>query len=444
MVTRIDRTEDSLLFEEKEFQLLFENAPIGMDIVSLDTKLLQVNKAFCDIIGYSEEELLGRSVMEFTHPDDVAPNVALDQQLLDGESTSLEMRKRYLHKNGDIIHVLLKVSLGRSEKGQPSYFIGQVVDLTEIKKAELDQETHGLILDNMIEGVNVADDDGFIIFTNRAFDAMFGYEAGELIGQHVSLLNALTEAENQRLIENIIGIMRKEGIWIGEFDNRRKNGQLFTTSARISSLVIDGHKFWISVQEDITQIKQTEAEIKRRLQAEETLASISTRLVQETDFDRAVEDALEQIGKFLPAERAELMRLQPGDYSIQRNYVWRAENARPSAICPIFRPGFSTNCWPMKRFLLRMWPNYQLRQASQRRSLIGVSCSRLSCFRCARKANLLEPLAVVISRRHDREWGNIWQLLKRLPVSLPVSYIVNSSWNPSKSGWQNGLGNSSP
>jgi PAS domain S-box-containing protein len=339
MVTQIERIQDEARLDEEDFQLLFESAPIGMGILSLDTRFLRVNKAFCDIVGYTESELLGRSVMDITHPDDVDTNMALDQQLLDSGSASFEMRKRYVHKSGRTVPVILKVTLGRRTNGQPSYFIGQVIDLTEIKQAELDQETHGQVLDNMIEGVNVADENGVITFTNRAFDTMFGYKPGELKGQHVSVLNALSAEENQRLVENIIDIMRDEGIWIGEFHNRKKNGEIFTTSARITTLKIDGRKLWISVQEDITQKKKTEVEISRRLQAEETLASISAHLVQVTDFDQAVEGALEQIGKFLPAERAALMRFQSGEYTIQQNYEWHTKDAPP---LPYNAPNFPT------------------------------------------------------------------------------------------------------
>ena len=113
MVTEFERIQDESWFDEQDFQLLFESAPIGMGILSLDTKFLRVNKAFCDIVGYSKSELLGRSVMEITHPEDVETNMVLDQQLLEGERASFELRKRYVHKSGRTVPVILKVTLGR-------------------------------------------------------------------------------------------------------------------------------------------------------------------------------------------------------------------------------------------------------------------------------------------------------------------------------------------
>lgn len=134
-ISECTRSEAAWCASEERFRLIFENAPIGMGFLTLDARLLQVNQAFCDTVGYTPEELVGRSIMEITHPDDIAPNVALDQQVLNGEISHFQMEKRYFHKGGCIMHVLLQVSLLRDAEGGPSYFIGQVVDITQPKQA---------------------------------------------------------------------------------------------------------------------------------------------------------------------------------------------------------------------------------------------------------------------------------------------------------------------
>lgn len=137
-----------------------------------------------------------------------------------------------------------------------------VFDITERKRAEEVLKTQALVLESMAEGVNVSDENGIIFFTNPAFENMFGYERGELIGKHISILNAYSPEENTRIFGEIVEKLQTQGAWFGEFSNCRKDGVLFTTSARISTLEIGGNKYWVCVQEDITERKRAEAMIQ--------------------------------------------------------------------------------------------------------------------------------------------------------------------------------------
>ncbi len=92
---------------------------------------------------------------------------------------------------------------------------------------------------------------------------MFGYERGELINQHVSVLNADVPEENARLLGYVTAQLQKTGSWRGEFNNIRKDGTLFTTSARISSLEVSGKTFLVSVQEDITEHRQAAEALRK-------------------------------------------------------------------------------------------------------------------------------------------------------------------------------------
>lgn len=129
----------------------------------------------------------------------------------------------------------------------------------------------------MTEGVNVADTTGVIVFTNPAFDTMFGYTKGELIGKHISVLNDYAPNENHRIVEEIISHLNDKGFWAGEIHNRKKNGTPFTCQARVSALEMSSKIFWISVQEDITERKQVEAERRKldeQLQQTQKLESL--------------------------------------------------------------------------------------------------------------------------------------------------------------------------
>ena len=108
----------------------------GVALVALDGRWLRVNRSLCDIVGYSEPELLASDFQTITHPDDLEADLSYVRQLIAGEIRNYHMTKRYLHKQGHIVWILLSVSLMRNEAGEPLYFISQIQDITERKQAE--------------------------------------------------------------------------------------------------------------------------------------------------------------------------------------------------------------------------------------------------------------------------------------------------------------------
>jgi PAS domain S-box-containing protein len=125
-------------------------------------------------------------------------------------------------------------------------------------------ELYVRVLDSMTEGVSIAGEDGIIVYTNAAEDRMFGYSSGELIGQHVSVQNAYGIDENLRLVSEVIEHLKADGVWTGEWRNKRKDGSEFQTFARITTVPVSGKRLFVCVQEDITKRKQVEEELRGR------------------------------------------------------------------------------------------------------------------------------------------------------------------------------------
>ncbi len=121
---------------ETLFRRTFDAAPVGSAIVDQDFTFTQVNTAFCQLLGYTEKELLGRSFNAITHPDDIAASRAGIEHLLTGQATTFEQEKRYLRKNGTIIWGLVSVSIVRDDTNQPLYLIPIIQDITERKRTE--------------------------------------------------------------------------------------------------------------------------------------------------------------------------------------------------------------------------------------------------------------------------------------------------------------------
>jgi PAS domain S-box-containing protein len=127
---------ESLQESEERFYGAFEYAAIGMALVGLDGRWLQVNPALCQIVGYSEAELLTTTLRSLTHPDDADSDGEHVQKILAGEIRFYQIEKRYIHQQGQSVWVLLSVSLVRDVQGQPLYFVTQIQDITKRKQAE--------------------------------------------------------------------------------------------------------------------------------------------------------------------------------------------------------------------------------------------------------------------------------------------------------------------
>ena len=134
----IQRHRDALRLRESEerFGSVFEHAAIGMALVSPEGKWLRVNPAICRIVGYPADELLQIDFQAITHPDDLMMDLNYVCEMLAGKRSAYHLEKRYLHKAGHTVWVLLSVSLVRDDRGTPLYFISQTQDITERRRLE--------------------------------------------------------------------------------------------------------------------------------------------------------------------------------------------------------------------------------------------------------------------------------------------------------------------
>lgn len=133
--------KSNLQRSEALFEQTFAQAAVGMALVSLDGYWLRVNARLCEILGYSERELLARMFQDITHPDDLDSDLDLLRQLLANEIQTYSMEKRYFHADGSIVWAELTVALNRLPDGSPHHFISVIVDISERKLAETNLHT---------------------------------------------------------------------------------------------------------------------------------------------------------------------------------------------------------------------------------------------------------------------------------------------------------------
>ncbi|MEB3886029.1 PAS domain S-box protein [Lyngbya sp. CCY1209] len=183
------RAEKQLRESEERFRTAFEDAATGMVLVSSTGRVLKVNRSLCEILGYTEAELLALTFQEITHPDDLDTDLQLFKQVLKGEIRTYEIEKRYFGRDGRVIWALLGVSLVMDETEQPLYLISQIQDISDRKRAEEalrnSEERFRLSFESSAVGMGLVNLDGTFIQVNRAFCEMVGYSEREFLSLRI-------------------------------------------------------------------------------------------------------------------------------------------------------------------------------------------------------------------------------------------------------------------
>jgi two-component system, cell cycle sensor histidine kinase and response regulator CckA len=186
-VTDNRRVEDALRATEQLFRRAFDDAPIGMALIDLDGGWLRLNRSLCQMLGRSEQQLRTSQLNELSHPDDRRLDRPLIKELLAGRRRSFAIEKRYLRADGTILHALVHVSLMHGDGERPLYFLCQLVDITERRRAEAErrasEERLQAIIDNSPALIMVKDLQHRYVLVNRRWEDLFDVRAEQAIGR---------------------------------------------------------------------------------------------------------------------------------------------------------------------------------------------------------------------------------------------------------------------
>jgi len=197
-LTRILQARAEARLAEEKFAGAFTSAALGMALVSLEGRWLDVNEALCRILGYTRAELLQTDFQRLTHPDDLDTDLQMVDDLLHGRRAHYHLEKRYFDRHGRLIWGRLSVSLVRSEHGDPLHFVSQIQDITAQRSSELRlqeaEQRSRITLDAVTDLVLSVDLDGRVEHANAAALRAFsgGGGARALQGRPVNEVVQLT------------------------------------------------------------------------------------------------------------------------------------------------------------------------------------------------------------------------------------------------------------
>jgi PAS domain S-box-containing protein len=250
-----------------------------MTLQSLEGVFLDVNRAYCEITGYEERDLVGSNYRSITHPGDLERNLAGMRDLLAGKVPSLVMKKRYLGKDGRVVWVRNSVSLLRDSQGAPLQIIVLVEDITDSKQAEealrASEERFRKVFAHAATGITVQDLEGNFLEVNRAFCEITGYDEQELVGTDYHSIThpddlAGTNCRTEELLAGKIPSFVLEKRYL------RKDGRTVWVRNSVSMLGDSKPARIVTLVEDITERKH----------AEEALRQLSGRLLKVQDEER--------------------------------------------------------------------------------------------------------------------------------------------------------------
>ncbi|QIN78174.1 PAS domain S-box protein [Rubrobacter marinus] len=272
-VTERRAAERALSEAEGRFRGAFEDAPIGMALVTLpdqssprlDRRYLRVNRALCEILGYGEEELLGKTSSDVTHPDDLEKSRAYAQRAVRDGEHKYSLEKRYVRADGEVVWVLLNVSLVRDGDGSPSHCISQFLDVTERRRAEEalreSEELHRAVVEQSVEAIYLFDPvDGRVLEANASFGSLLGREEVEdLSGMTIYDFVAAERESVDREVEHRLRERRTTGC--AEKKYRRRDGSLVDVEASATVVHYGGRDVLCVVARDVTERKRAAARL---------------------------------------------------------------------------------------------------------------------------------------------------------------------------------------
>jgi PAS domain S-box-containing protein len=287
-ILRSKATEQALRESEDKFKYFFEHSNVGKSI-TLPSGEIQVNQAFCNMLGYSQEELQRKKWQDITPNDDFKVTQREINALSSGEKETSRFRKRYIKKDGSIVWVDLNTSLRWDKDGKPLYFITTVIDITERVQAEKalreSEESYRQLFEAESDAIFLIDiQTGGILEANHAASEMYGYSHDELLSKKNSDLSA--EPEETRKASQETSLSPDQIITIPLRWHCRKDGTPFPVEITARFFTRNGLNVHIAAIRDITNRHQSEQALKDLTLRQETLLAAIPDIIMEVDRNK--------------------------------------------------------------------------------------------------------------------------------------------------------------
>jgi len=256
---------------ENKFHSIYDNASVGICNTAIDGRILNANQHFCEIVGYDQGELQKMTFADFTHPDDIARSKGFMQQLLGDRDAVIYDEKRYIHKDGSIIHVLISAAM-LWEDDEPKYTVTTVMDVTRMTTLEHNYST---LIQSIMSGLCILDEMGNIIDANEQFSGLVGFTKDELDNMNIADI---------AILENDSGVLKKlNSVAISGNERfidlyRRKDGTDLSVEVNLVPMPDTENRFYVLVRDMTKELRLENEKLKMEahLRNQQKLESVGT------------------------------------------------------------------------------------------------------------------------------------------------------------------------
>lgn len=289
-ITERKQAEAALIASEERFRATFEQAAVGIAHTGFDGKFLRLNQKCCDIVGYTYEQMLTKSFVDITHPDDIDVDQRYVEQLLAGEIDTFSMEKRYYRQDNSIVWVNLTGSLVRKPSGELDYFVGVIEDINDRKRAEAalqdSEQKYRSVVESVKEVIFQTDLKGLWTFLNPAWTEITGFSIKDSLGNNfVNYIHPDDRKQCLELWQKLITGQQEYCRYEIRYLTKDNSFRWIETLAR---LALDAKGTIIGISgtlHDFTKRKQAEEELRKALEQEKELSELKSRFVSMTSHE---------------------------------------------------------------------------------------------------------------------------------------------------------------
>ena len=311
------RTEVALKESNQRFLKAFEYAVSGMTMRGLDGRWLKVNRALCDMVGYSEQELLVMKYQDIVHPDDLQDALSPNSALLTEDIDSYEpLLKRFIHKDGHLVWVMMNITVMRNESNQPQYYMSQVTDITELKRVEDQLHLQSAALVNAASAIVITNRDGIIEWVNPAWSVLTGYPTVEVLGRTMNILNSGVQAKDY--FQNLWTTILRGEVFRGELTNKRKDGSLYIEDQTVAPVRNEKGDIthFVAIKQDITERKAADEALRRSEESNRQILQMALDGYLMLDLQGNVLDVNDAYSRLIGYSRQELLEMNIADIDV--------------------------------------------------------------------------------------------------------------------------------
>ncbi|MDO8454912.1 MAG: diguanylate cyclase [Sulfurimonas sp.] len=268
-------------------RMLFNESPIGFALTDFEGHMVDVNPAFSKLIGYTEDELFNLSYWDITPQKYEYQEEEQLHKLLSGNFYG-PYEKEYIHKDGHLINVRLSGCL--IKRDGKLYIWSSIEDISEHVRNTIALKEAALVFENTHEGILITDENVKVVRINTRFTKITGYTFDEVAGLNPNFLQS--GAHDKEFYKNMWNIIQENGLWYGELNNRRKDGEYFATMQSITAVKDENGKVsgYVSVISDISERKTYELKLLH-LASHDALTSLPNRTHFHDNLRKAIQNA---------------------------------------------------------------------------------------------------------------------------------------------------------